>query len=137
MPPFGVGCSVRRCLHRQTLVSSGKVVSQKLLFAVRALSRNKGSFRIHLKLDNQTAVLYINHMGGTRSPPVEQSGHSTMDMVPGQGNNLVSRTLTSSRQLCGKLPSPFLSRMGAPQGHLMEVYQALYRTLWDNYSQQV
>jgi len=50
--------------------------------------------------------------------PVQQFGHLTMDMVPGQGNNLVSRTLTSSRQLCGRLPSPFLSRMGAPQGHL-------------------
>jgi len=38
------------------------------MFAVKDLSRDKDSSHIHLKLDNQTAVSYINHMGGTRSP---------------------------------------------------------------------
>jgi len=36
-------------------------------FAVKAFARNKKDAHIHLKLDNQTAVAYINHMGGTRS----------------------------------------------------------------------
>jgi len=38
------------------------------MFAVKALSRDKVSSHIHLKLDNQTAVSYINHMGRTRFP---------------------------------------------------------------------
>jgi len=37
------------------------------MFAVKALSQDKDSTHIHLRLDNQTAVSYINHMGGTRS----------------------------------------------------------------------
>jgi len=36
-------------------------------FAVKAFSSNKKDAHIHLKLDNQTAVAYINHMGGTCS----------------------------------------------------------------------
>jgi len=35
-----------------------------VVFAVRAFSQDKDSSHI---LDNQTAVSYINHMGGTRS----------------------------------------------------------------------
>ena len=38
------------------------------MFAVKAFSRNKDGSHIHLKLDNKTAVSYVNHMGGTRSP---------------------------------------------------------------------
>lgn len=38
------------------------------MFAVKAFGRNKDGSHIHLKLDNKTAVSYVNHMGGTRSP---------------------------------------------------------------------
>ena len=37
------------------------------MFAVQAFSQDKDSSHIHLRLDNQTAVSYVNHMGGTQS----------------------------------------------------------------------
>ena len=37
-------------------------------FGVRAFARDKRNIHIHLKMDNSTAVFYVNRMGGTRSP---------------------------------------------------------------------
>ena len=36
-------------------------------FAVQAFAKDKAGIVIHIKLDNSTAVAYINHMGGTKS----------------------------------------------------------------------
>ena len=38
------------------------------MFVVKAFSRDKDGSHIQLKLDNRTAVAYVNHMGETRSP---------------------------------------------------------------------
>ena len=38
------------------------------IFAVKAFSGNRRNAHAHMRLDNQTAVTYINHMGGTCSP---------------------------------------------------------------------
>ena len=38
------------------------------MFVVKAFSRDKDGSHIQLKLDNRTAVAYVNHMEETRSP---------------------------------------------------------------------
>ena len=38
------------------------------MFAVRAFAKDRRNIHIHLRMDNRTAVFYINRMGGTRSP---------------------------------------------------------------------
>ena len=37
-------------------------------FAVQAFAKDKQILVVQIHLDNATAVAYINHMGGTRSP---------------------------------------------------------------------
>ena len=37
-------------------------------FAVKAFTKNKQNVKVHLRMDNRTAVFYVNRMGGTRSP---------------------------------------------------------------------
>jgi len=36
-------------------------------FAVKSFAKGKKNLRVHLKMDNTTAVAYVNHLGGTRS----------------------------------------------------------------------
>ena len=37
-------------------------------FGVRAFAKDRRDIHIHLRMDNRTAVFYVNRMGGTRSP---------------------------------------------------------------------
>lgn len=90
------------------------------MFAMKALSRNKHSSHIHLRLNNQTVVSYVNHMVRTRSP---QLNSLAMDTVSGEGNNTVSRTPTRGGQLHSRhevLDNPVFSRMATLQRHLPE-----------------
>ena len=38
------------------------------MFAVKAFTKDRRNILIHLRMDNRTAVFYVNRMGGTRSP---------------------------------------------------------------------
>lgn len=38
------------------------------MFAVKAFAKSQENMHIHLRMDNRTAVSYVNRMGGTRSP---------------------------------------------------------------------
>jgi len=88
MPPYQVGGSGVHTGELMSLVERLSHISYPELtaamFEVRDLSQDKDNSQI---LGNQTAVLYINRMGGNSLPPAEQSGCSTMGMVPGKGNN--------------------------------------------------
>ena len=37
-------------------------------FAVKAFTKDQEDIHVHLRMDNRTAVFYVNHMGGTHSP---------------------------------------------------------------------
>ena len=37
-------------------------------FGVRAFAKDRRNIHAHLRMDNRTAVFYVNRMGGTRSP---------------------------------------------------------------------
>lgn len=37
-------------------------------FAVKAFTKNKSNLHLLLRMDNRTAICYVNHMGGTHSP---------------------------------------------------------------------
>jgi len=37
-------------------------------FAVKAFTKDQEDIHVHLRMDNRTAVFYVNRMGGTHSP---------------------------------------------------------------------
>ena len=45
---------------------------QAALFALKSLCSQESKLHIQIKLDNSTAVAYINHMGGTKSPRLNE-----------------------------------------------------------------
>ena len=90
------------------------------MFAVKAFSKDKDGSHIQLKLDNRTAVAYVNHMGDLFSS-IKRCSHPALDMVPRERDNIVSRASTGSRQLHSRfgIPvNPLFSGMAAPQGHI-------------------
>ena len=48
--------------------------------AVKSFAKGEQDITIHLKMDNTTAIAYLNKFGGTLSPTNE----TVLDMVPGQ-----------------------------------------------------
>ena len=38
------------------------------VFAVKSFVKDRRDAHVHLRMDNRTAVFYVNHMGGTHSP---------------------------------------------------------------------
>lgn len=57
----GLWLLMERLVHINCLELTGAI------FAVKAFSRDKGSFHIQPKLDNTTVVAYVNHMGDSLS----------------------------------------------------------------------
>ena len=41
-------------------------------FAVKAFTKDQENVHVHVRMDNRTAVFYVNRMGGTRSPQVNR-----------------------------------------------------------------
>ena len=70
----GVGCHLRQSVNQRTLVKAGKRLPyQRLraksdLLAIQAFLKNQSNLAVKLRLDNTTAVTYVNNQGGTRSP---------------------------------------------------------------------
>ena len=81
--------------------------------AVQTYTKDKTVSHVHLKMDNQTAVCYINHMGGTKSPTLSHTACQlwewclkrkltvSAEYLPGAHNvtaDRESRTLQSSTE---------------------------------------
>ena len=68
----GLGCCMRSSDNKGQLVLTGTLLSHKQLkaafLAIQAFLKHKTNISIKLRLDNTTAVYYINNKGGTRSP---------------------------------------------------------------------
>ena len=127
--PAGMGRSVRRCPHRRTLVSSREVVPHQLSRVDGRHVCGKSPFPGQGQIPHSPEArqpdgggLYKPH-GGDSLPSAEQPCYSAMGMVPGEGNDPVSRAPTRSRELCGRLRvqnNTVFSRVATPQGYLSE-----------------
>ena len=62
-------------------------------FAVRALTKNKSNLHIHLKMDNRSALVYINKLGGTRSQDLVQATKSLWQYCMTKGITLSAEYL--------------------------------------------
>ena len=72
-------------------------------FAAKIFAKDKQDIHIHLRMDNTTAIAYINHMGGTKSHM--QSVTSSLQfvaVVPPEGDHLIGRALTRDVQHSGR-----------------------------------
>ena len=71
MPPMGAGEHVATAYEQWSRQESALHINGKELLAtfldVQTFAKNKRVQHTRLKVDNMTAVFYINHMGGTRS----------------------------------------------------------------------
>ena len=67
-----VGCSLSRSENRRPMVSDGKEAPHKLpgvvsRFVCGFFTKNRLCAHVRLRMDNTTAVAYVNQLGGTRS----------------------------------------------------------------------
>ena len=82
-------------------------------FATRVFARDRQDIHIHLRMDNTTAIAYVNHMGGTRSQTLSQAACKlwqwclsrgitlSAEHLPGAVNTIAdqeSRTLRTSTE---------------------------------------
>ena len=83
------------------------------MFAVKSFTKDRKDAHVHLRMDNRTAVFYVNRMGGTRSPVMsrlatqlwqwclERNISLTAEHLPGTDNYIAdeeSRTIQSSAE---------------------------------------
>ena len=55
------------CMERGVQHLAHKCILQAANFAVQSFTKNQERLHVHLRIDNSTAVAYINKIGGTRS----------------------------------------------------------------------
>ena len=93
-------------------------------FAVKAFAKNKQDLHIRLKMDNRTAICYINRMGGTRSHTFSHS-LPAMAMVPSKGYYTFCRIPTRREQCHSRSGIPnstILSRVDVENGSIQQVF---------------
>ena len=107
----GVGCHLRQSVNQRTLVKQESdlhinVLELKATFlAIQAFLKNQSNLAVKLRLDNTTAVTYVNNQGGTRSPSLtlltlelwnwclQRNILITAEHLPGVSNVLADREL--------------------------------------------
>lgn len=90
-------------------------------FAVKALARDKSNIHIRLRMDNTSAVAYLNHLGGTRSQSLAQCVKSgsgaSREELPSQPNIYPARAIREQTGSLGPytlLQSGNCTRKSAP-----------------------
>lgn len=73
--------------------------------AVQTYTKNGTISHVHLRLDNQTAVCYINHMGGTRSPTLSHMACQLWEWCLGKGVTLSAEYLPGSHNVTADMES--------------------------------
>ena len=77
--PHRMGSNIERCEHGRSMEQSGEKVAYQLFrntgtrLAVQTFVKNQSDVSVPLRLDNTTAVAYINHLGDTLSPQATSS----------------------------------------------------------------
>ena len=72
-------------------------------FAAKIFARDKQDIHIHLRMNNTTAIAYINHMGGTKSHNLAvTSSLQFVAVVPPEGDHLIGRAPTRDVQHSGR-----------------------------------
>jgi hypothetical protein len=67
--------------------------------AVQTYTTDETASHVHLRMDNQTAVCYINHMGGTRSPPLSHTACQLWEWCLKKGVTLSAEYLPGSHNV--------------------------------------
>ena len=71
-------------------------------FAVKAFTKDRHNLHVRLKMDNRTAICYVNRMGGTRSQPMSNLAIQLFAMVLGEESLPISSAPARDIQLCGR-----------------------------------
>ena len=69
--------------ERQSHINHLELMGAEL--AVRTFTKDRAVSRVHLRMDNKTAVCYINHMGGTRSRTMSHTACQLWEWCLGKG----------------------------------------------------
>ena len=72
-------------------------------FATRTFTKGKQNVHVRLRMDNTTAIAYVNHMGGTKSQSLSQAACKIMAVVPTERHYSSSRAPTRIMQHIGRL----------------------------------
>lgn len=70
------------CEFGVVLLSPPDLESMAGAFAVKTFTRERENLHVWLMMDNTTAVAYLNHMGGTRSPSLVKQLNSPLSRTP-------------------------------------------------------
>ena len=90
IPTGGLWSPQERCLHINVLELMAGA------FAVKAFSKARKNFHIRLKMDNTSAVAYLNHMGGTRSPTLSAQAQDLWQWCLARGITLSAEHLAGT-----------------------------------------
>ena len=72
-------------------------------FATRTFTKGKQNVHVRLRMDNTTAIAYVNHMGRTKSQSLSQAACKIMAVVPSERHYSNSRAPTRIMQHIGRL----------------------------------
>ena len=102
---WGACCNVLRTRGQWSRQEAALHINGKELLAtflaVQTFAKNKRVRHIRLKVDNKTAVYYINYMGGTRSQSLMKiTSNTALELVPAERHCALSRTFSGSVE-CG------------------------------------
>ena len=80
--------------ERQSHINQLEMLGAAL--AVQCYARSRAVSHVHLRMDNQAAVCYVNHMGGTRSPSLSMTACQLWEWCLQQGIILSAEYLPGS-----------------------------------------
>ena len=99
----GLGSSSQRSEYRRPLVRGGMSESYQSpgdvgcsASSIQTYSKDKTVSHVHLQMDNQTVVCYINHMGGTRSTTLSHTACRLWEWCLEKGVTLSAEYLPGS-----------------------------------------
>jgi hypothetical protein len=115
------GSSIQSCRSTTDLDSRsapGAVGSYMCTYAIQAFAEDKRDLVVHVRMDNSTAVAYVNHMGGTKSSRLCSMTKNLWDWCLQRHLIIVASHITGSQDSTSK-KSQSVCRMV----HLRQSYQ--------------
>ena len=107
----GLGCSIRADEYRQSLVGRREGTAHRCVGASgwssgnKTFTKGRENLHVYLRMDNMTAITYINQMGGTRSQTLSQEACNLWHWCLQQGITLSAEHLPGTENTVADIES--------------------------------